>query len=255
VHHDEAYVYLRVDVGQLDWSRTRVVIGIDTYNTRLGDTRLPFAHTVSPVGLEFALALNGPDDARVLVDSPYNLYKFAPIVGSRPAVMQQIYNRPLFTALNADARYDTLWVTPNRRTIGRDGRVYEAQRIERNRLLHARQQETTLADWFSDASTGVIEVRIPWGMLHVTDPSSHQVLFGVRGTEPATTRTDGFRFVVDLQSRGDNRSLDVLPRAGTNIARPPVWTWPAWEVPRWYAERKPSFAAMREAFAAIPDAR
>jgi hypothetical protein len=201
------------------------------------------------------LALNGPDDARVLVDSPYNLYRFAPIVGSRPTVMQQVYNRPFRTRANADARYDTLWVTPNRRTVGRDGRVYDAQRIERNLLVHARQQESTLADWFSDVGTGIIEVRIPWGMLHVADPSSHQVVFGMTGNDPATARTDGFRFVVELQSKDGNASLDVLPRAGSAIVMPPTWTWPAWESPRWYSERKPSFDAMRKAFTAIPDAR
>ena len=255
VHQDEAYVYLRLDVGAVDWSAARYLIGIDTYDQRLGDRQLPFGGAASPIGLEFVLDLSGPDRSRLLVDSPYNLYRFAPIRGSRPAVVQQLYNRPFRSRANRDGRYDTLVVTPNRRTIGRDGTVYEAQRYERNLLRHARQQETTLADWYADPATGTIEVRIPWGLLHVMDPSARTVLHGMDAARmPTGIATAGFRFVVQSVPIDPAASTgDRLPWAATGFAMPPVWSWPTWEAPRWYAERKPAFAAMREAFLTIPD--
>lgn len=251
VHHDEAFVYLRLDVGAIDWSSARYLIGIDTYDRALGDTKLPVTGSRSPVGLEFVLDLRGPDDSRLLVDTPYNLYKFVPIEGAQPPAAQQVYNEPFRSRANADGRYDTLYVTPNRRTFGRDGTVFPAQRIERNLLRHARQQETTLADWFADPATNTIELRIPWGMLHLLDPSSRYALHGVRGPrEPRGRVTDGFRFVLQAYAPGTGRS-------GATAAAPPVvtplWTWPTWETPRWYAERKPLFEAMRETFARIPD--
>lgn len=249
VAQDEAYVYLRLDVGAVDWTRTRILVGIDTHDPDHGDHRFPFGAGASPTGLEFVLDLAGPDRARLLVDPPYNLYRFAPIVGSRPPVVQSVYNRPFRSLRNDDGRYDTLWVTPNRRTIGRDGRVFPAQRLERNLLRHARQQETTLADWYADAATGTIEIRLPWGMLHVTDPSSRQVLSGVNGSDPAHVTTPAFRFVVrtlDVSS-GTPLLRDALPASGAA-----EWTWPSWEEPRWHAERKPAFDAMRETFRAIP---
>lgn len=249
VAHDEAYLYLRVDVGAVDWTRTRILVGIDTHDPDRGDHRFPFGAGVSPTGLEFVLDLAGPERTRLLVDPPYNLYRFAPIVGSRPPVVQSVYNRPFRSLRNDDGRYDTLWVTPNRRTFGRDGTVFEAQRLERNLLRHAPQQETTLADWYADATTGTIEIRLPWGMLHVTDPSSRQVLSGVNGADPAHVTTDAFRFVVrTLDVSGATPLLrDALPTTGAA-----EWQWPTWEEPRWHAERKPAFAAMREAFHAIP---
>jgi tetratricopeptide (TPR) repeat protein len=247
VHADEAYVYLRLDVGRIAWDRARYLIGIDTYDARLGDHELPYGGGASSVGLEFVVDLDRPDAARVLVDSPYNLYRYPAIRGARPAATQAVYNRPFRTLANRDGRYDTLWVTPNRRTIARDGRVFEAQRIERNKLRHARQSETTLADWFADTTTGVIELRIPWGMLHVMDPSSRHVLFGTAGArDPAGRTTDGFRFVVRSLAR-DGGSGAVLPSGS-----PPTWSWATWEIPRWHAERKPLFDAMRDVFRAIP---
>lgn len=250
VTHDEAYVYLRLDVGAIDWDRTRILIGIDTHDERAGDFMMPYGGGRSPTGLEFLLDLAGPDRARLLVDSPYNLYRFEPIIGSRPLAMQSVYNRPFRSLPNDDSRFDTLWVTPNRRTIGRDGTVFDARRIERNLLLHARQQETTLADWYADPETRTIEIRLPWGLLHVTDPSSRQVLSGVNGSDPAHVTTEGFRFVVrSLDPVGASaRRRDMLPREGSAF-----WSWQTWEEPRWHAERKPAFEAMKQAFRAIPD--
>jgi hypothetical protein len=256
VTHDEAYVYLRLDVGTVDWTQTRYRIGIDTFDPRLGDVRFPGTRTRSPVGLEFVIELNGPGAARVLVDRSYSLYRFVPIRGAQPPAMQQIYARPWRHVANSDGRYDTLWVTPNRRTIGRDGTVFPAQRIERNLLRHARASETTLADWYADAGTGTIEIRLPWGMLHVLDPSSRQVLFGTSGTrDPGHRTTEGFRFVIESVDPRTGASVDRMPRgAGPDaFSAPPTWSWPAWETPRWYAERKPLFAAMQEAFAGIPE--
>lgn len=257
VHHDEAYLYLRLDVGTVDFSAARYLVGIDSYDPRLGDARLPYSGTRSPVGLEFVLDLAGPGAGRLLVDQPYALYRDMPIRGSNPLVTQSVYNRPFRTRANADGRYDSLFVTPNRRTFGRDGTVYPAQRLERNLLRHARQSETTLADWFADTATGTIELRIPWGMLHVLDPSSHQVLFGATGDRmPDGRATDGFRFVVQSVDPRDATAArgDRLPFAADGFAAPPTWRWEGWEAPRWWAERKPAFDAMRAAFGAIPDA-
>ena len=255
VHHDEAYVYLRLDVGAVDWSAAHYLIGIDTYDAALGDRVLPFTQSTSPVGLEFVVALRGRNDARVLVDSPYTLYRDVPIRGTQPVVTQAIYNRPFRTRANRDGRYDTLYVTPNRRTIGRDGTVYPAQRVERNHLLHARQDSTSLADWYADPTTRTIEIRLPWGLLHVLDPSSHQVLFGEpRRREPAGRTTTGFRFVVQSFDPRTAAVGDRLPRgAADGFAPPATWRWQGWEAPRWHVARKPLFEAMRETFARIPE--
>lgn len=258
VAHDEAYVYLRLETGAIDWTTARYLIGIDTHDARLGDGRLPYTRTRSPVGLEFVIDLRGPTDSRVLVDEPYNLYRALPIKGSKPPATQRVYNRPFRSARNADGRYDSLLVVTNRRRFGRDGTVYPAIVYERNRLLHARQQDNSLADWYADTTTGVIEIRIPWGMLHVLDPSSRLVLHGhARSGEIAGIGTDGFRFVVQsYDPREPAAHGDQLPRgaAPQTFGEVPLWRWEPWEAPRWYAELKPQYEMMRQAFGAIPNA-
>lgn len=256
VWSDEAYVYLRLDVGAIDWTTAAYLIGIDSYRSALGDLVLPYTGARSPVGLEFAVDLRGPAASRVLVDHPYNLYRMAPIRGSAPRESLQVYNTPFKTVANSAGRWDSLFVVTNRRRYGRDGTKFPAIGADRNALLFAHQDSTTLADWYADAASGVIEVRIPWGMLHVLDPSSRTVLFGsTSARDPVGVPTDGFRFVVQsYDPRSPGAGGDRLPRADDGaFAPPPLWTWPTWEAPRWHAEVKPLFGAMRSAFNAIPE--
>ena len=257
VAHDEAYVYLRLDVGRIDWAHAHYQIGIDTYRRNLGDTRFPHTGTLAPVGLEFVLDLGGPEDSQVLVDHPYNPYRAVVIPGSKPQASQLVYNPAVRIVANDLGQWDSLLVVPNRRRIGRDGKIYDAISYNRNRLLHARESENSLADWFANATTGVIEVRIPWGMLQLVDPSTRSVLFS-NTTEGnvAGAITDGFRFAVESYDPSNPRSGgDTLPRSnGANrFADIPTWSWSPWEAPEWHAEIKPLFGAMRRAFGGIPE--
>src|SRR5204862_1384182 len=112
------------------------------------------------------------------------------------------------------------------------------------------------ADLYADSLTGVIEVRMPWGMLNVLDPSSRLVLRGGNNGEVAGVETDGFRFVIQSYDPAQaSQSGDRLPRgsSATSFGEPPVWTWAKWDEPSWYAELKPQFEAMRNTFGAIPN--
>ncbi len=258
VAQDEAYVYLRLDVGRIDWARAHYQIGIDTYRPNLGDTRLPHTDSRAPIGLEFVLVLGGPEQSQVLVDHPYNPYRPVVIPASKPQATQYVYNPAVRIVANDLGQWDSLVVVPNRRRIGRDGKIYPAISYNRNRLRHARESDNSLADWFADAATGVIEVRLPWGMLQLVDPSTRSVL--IRNTTDgyvSGAATDGFRFVVESYDPASPRSGgDTLPR-GTGSSRRfadiPTWTWAPWESPQWHAEVKPLFAAMQRTFGEIPD--
>ena len=257
VAHDEAYVYLRLDVGRIDWAHAHYQIGIDTYRRNLGDTRFPRTGSPAPVGLEFVLDLGGPEDSQLLVDHPYNPYRAVLIPGSKPPATQTVYNPAVRIVANDLGQWDSLIVVPNRRRVGRDGKIYQAISYNRNRLLHARESDNSLADWFANPASGVIEVRIPWGMLQLVDPSTRSVLFS-NTTEGnvAGAITDGFRFAVESYDPSKPSSVgDNLPRGGgaARFGDIPTWTWPTWDAPQWYAEVKPLFGAMERAFAGIPD--
>ncbi len=247
VRSDEAYVYLRLDVGAIDWTRGRYLIGIDTHRSDLGGFRLPRTGDRCPVGLDFVVDLTGPATSQLLIDRPYNLYRTAPLLGSDPPRTMQVYNRPWKSVAHDDLQWDTLVVETNRVRIGRDGTVYPAITYQRNQLRHARQTEHSLADWFADPATGTIELRLGWGMLHVLDPSSHFVLRGMdAGRGPAGVTTEGFTFVVASYDPAD-------PTKGARLGcgpdlKPFAYRWEGWEAPSWHQERKPGFDSLQATF-------
>src|SRR4030095_10117086 len=117
VTSDEAYLYIRLDVDSLDadgdgdpdWGEVVYLIGIDTYDVRRGDHRLPITEkTGSPAGLEFVVLLAGKDSSRLPVATPYD-------------TQANRHQRPYASKENADGRFMEMRVETNRRRVGRDG--------------------------------------------------------------------------------------------------------------------------------------
>ncbi|HEU4403347.1 MAG TPA: tetratricopeptide repeat protein [Candidatus Polarisedimenticolia bacterium] len=270
VTSDEAYVYVRLEVEKLDadgdgapdWKQAAYLIGIDTYDVRRGDHRMPIHERVpSPAGLEFCLIFDGPATSRLLVDPPYDIETHR-------------YHRPYQSVANDDGRFMEIKVETNRRRIGRDGTLFPAQGYSRSPLLHASMDRrdpdySTLADWHAGVAGNFIEARIPWGLLNVTDPSSRRVLHDNPNDlrSIGTLETPGFHFyAVAVKPDGppgggtpiDARLADRLP-AGDGLAATglPLFTWHGWDQPTYRLEKKDSWSLVKQAFQsfrAVPEA-
>ena len=108
---------------------------------------------------------------------------------------------------------------------------------------------------------GVLELRLPWHALWVTDPSSRSVLWN----DPATPGWEaqvsgGVRvFVATAQPSGATwRLVDALPRGAVvggslAVSALPLYAWPTWDSLDHVAERrKPVFQALQAVFAEHP---
>jgi hypothetical protein len=102
-----------------------------------------------------------------------------------------------------------------------------------------------------------LEVRLPWGLLNFTDPSSRTVLLGQRaGGDFLTARTEGVRVGVVTYDKGPEPKVrGALPRLDQSgnwrASDFRTWTWDPWEEPVYYGRLKPAFAAMRDAWGSI----
>ena len=84
--------------------------------------------------------------------------------------------------------------------------------MNRGRLRYGRAAASSLVDWYLDRDAGLIEVRLAWGLLNVTDPSSRRVLRRIAPPDRfETTVTTGFRFAVAAVARGDGAARAWLP--------------------------------------------
>lgn len=220
-------------------------IAIDTYDPARGETALPppGAATIA-TGAEFLVDLAGPGNSFVTVTAPYEPYA-------------HVDSGPLASPEGGAGSFVHLTFEANRERIGRDGTRYPAVTIDRGALRYGSlDPEAGDADSRTDvavgAAAGTIEMRLPWGLLNVADPSSRRVLSQDEEHGPPldTAKTPGFRiyaFAVDPRTP-EKPPVSSLPAAGTEA---PLYAWNTWETPRYRTEPKWGLSAIRAAMHGI----
>lgn len=252
-HHDEGFLYLLLETrGPVDFSKAHYVIGLDTCNSEEGEFVLPFNLGItSPVGLKFIIHLCGIEGSRILVCRAYDKYLNAAQGEISPG-----------------RSFEGAWVvmqnkTNNRRT-SKDGKHFYPSRIfSMSSLRHGSLDAqhplfNSLADFF--VRNAVIELRIPWGLIQFTDPSSQRVLW--KKGDDAIRRTDGVRAIV-CSYKPDGKSLAAMPTGKTHNAtdmlpssteKGPVrtYTWKTWETPLYHLYMKKSAAIYQRYLKKLP---
>jgi hypothetical protein len=253
VTSDEAYLYLKLDLdpgrGPVDWSGNELWVGIDTYDAGRGSHRFPPpVEVTTPAGMEFLIRFAGKE-SRILVDRPYDHFS-------------NRNRRPYRSVPNSRGEFIDIEVFTNRDRYGRDGTYFPPQGTDRSPLRRgstdpASPDYDSLADWIESPDGDFLEARIPWGLLNVTDPSSHRVVHEETAhTGLVDTRaTEGFRFHL-LSLRRERGTLTVTSRlpASPKPARTdfPLYRWAGWETPTYHLTLKDSYRILQEALPAIP---
>ncbi len=282
---DAAYLWLLVEAPGRTPDDT-VYVGFDMVRPDAGDFRWPGAVGPRlPEGLEVVLRATG-DGVRLLADSASDPFRDVRVgqggrglegatypIAHPPAGLfrdrvEMRYNLPYYTVPNEDGRYDSMRVVVNRRRFARDSTEYLAVGYDRGVL-----PEGPGPDGFWERARGgsVLEVRIPWTLLGVTDPSSRSVLQGpgadtsgaVKGPNgrwhlkggahawpdslvgaPGTVQVDDIGLVAAVH-RADGRWQ------GGDSATAGRFTWPTWEEPEWEERRRPVADTLRRTFASL----
>lgn len=194
VEHDAAYLHVLVRMqppagGSIDWSRLDLLLAFDTIDPERGDGRLDPDGKVS-VGrrVEHVLRIHSANDAQLLVDKPFDLYGLWH--GFREP--WQLYR----TSKNDAGVFNLVRTVTNAAYEVQDpktGKWTELGKLqfqETGRFVVGNEHDNTSSMVAIDAAAGVIEVRVPWNLLHFTDPSTLQIVDddGSAGAKKVTDR-------------------------------------------------------------------
>jgi len=217
----------------------------------------------SGIGLELVLRVRG-DTARLLVDPAVRQYArrairqdlapmglrtitfAAPPPGLFTGRWEQEFNRPVLPVVREQGEFADHVVVTNRLRLARDGTEFAAAGYDRGVLRAGALPD---GDWERDAD-GAIEIRIPWLLLNIADPSSRSVLrdapgaFGTTGLGVVQVRDLGLALGVRRGARWTTLPKVAVGRYG----------WETWEQPAWQARRRPGFDAMRETWRQLEQA-
>lgn len=230
---DETYLYLDIFTdGVVDLSNSKLLIGLDTYDPLKGS--FVFNESIpikSQTGMEFLVELK-EKSGKLLVIPEYNIasYNFASVE-------------------NSQGVFETINPIINKERIIKSGEIIEEIREDGSRLNYG-EFAGSFNNWYQREST--IHLRLPWGRLNITDPTTYQVLDdnGKYNDYPGrdilkTATTDGIRITILLVD-AENKVIDQLPNKLEEKIQP--FLWPTWGEPRYHERLKESYYLLKEYF-------
>jgi tetratricopeptide (TPR) repeat protein len=257
---DESFLYLAVELprGRFPWETLGLQLAIDTYQPSVGQHLLPKSRIGSEIGFEFLVDLESPAAATIRAIPEYNRHdsRIDPATGDD---FGRFSRRPVITRDRDDGVFDSLFVITNRARFGRDGTFFPAQGYNRGRLRYGTETTSTLADWYLDEREGLLQLRIPWDLLNVTDPSTRTLLVDSSTTGDFGTRMaeDFHAGVLVYRKKEPHQVAEALPALVDRIwsarsFRP--WRWTGWTEPRSHARLKPVYDSLKQLWGAGPSA-
>ncbi|MBO2944589.1 family 2 glycosyl transferase [Paenibacillus sp. F411] len=235
VRSDEAYMYFRVEAENYNFEQDTLLLPMDTIsgqgNDGMKDMKVSFSEAA-----DFVLQIQGPDNSRLLVDAYYDNYYFRYAVLTDLLERQAEYHtknsglfNPIFLALNKQIKIPT------------SGEVIPFTGYETGKLLYGisnpeHPEYNSLSDFYYQ--DGQLEIRIPWQLLNVMDPSRKMIMddMHARGTI-ASLKTDSFH--IGIMQPDENAPSNVP------MSR---YTWEDWERPSYHERLKPSYYILQEGF-------
>jgi len=251
---DEGYLYLRIAVECLDcmngkhdgathFDRAAYAVAINTLPGQAGVQALPFGDSSLTSGANFMLYLGDPAQSRLLVAANYNPFQLASR-SDYPSEAQLIYRRGFAAELAKTGAFS----------------AYPAATGPSPSFLHyacgdpASKDYSSSAEWYADIKHNTILVRIPWGKLLVTDPSSLRVFSGYSQSEgvQAMVSPGVSLSVFALNTNGSNDLTRMTveasaPGASGGSLQPQTFAWEPWDrvAPESYF-KKSYYATQRE---------
>lgn len=235
---DAEYFYMKLKSDKFDLSKEKVYIAIDTYDKKKGSHKLPYFDKNFDRGYEFLLGIHSKDSAEILVDESYSVYSdiyadFVPVYASKE---------------NNSGKFVRQILLSNREREFLTGEKVDRKVYDRSSLIHGNssQAEYSNSNLFIDEQSGIIEIRLPWQLLNVSDPSSVQVLNDIEGTpEIESIKTDGFNILTYFVDAGGSSA------AFNSSDGDDEYSWKGWDKPGYKMREKQTYQAFKELFAGL----
>lgn len=245
---DYAYFYLRLDTekGPIDWASRHYWVALNSLPGESGARQLPEIGVRLAPGANFLVQLTGPSSSRILIAQNYNPNHYIQLAGTGGET--RLWRKRGMTVKLEDAvPFEEIIVEVNQPRYARDGREFPALDYNRSPMTfgsadRAHAQFTSHALWKADTQQGMIELRIPWGLLLMADPSHLQAFAGTDAEAyttspgawlPKSQTTRGINiavFALRPQKAGSPVVTSSLPEGaeGKELDSVAIYTWERW---------------------------
>ena len=248
---DAEYLYYRLDFAKpLDWGKYGTYLFIDTIPGQ-GQKKITVNRDVevnTDFGVDFVIELQGPGHSRILVDSHYDPFYFQ---YGKTLKMIPVENYP---EKNNNGIFHPIRLALNKEmTLPADGRRLPFQSYETGELKYGTgdpqdEKFDSLTDISISEDKRTAEIRIPWQLLNVKDPSTKEVMGNLYGKGLSGSEwIDGIRFAA-VMSKEDGIDSSLPKSHNGKLENSIFYEWQEWEKPQFYERLKRSYFIMKEAY-------
>ena len=239
VKSDEKYFYMMADTKNFNFEKDTIIIPIDTTdgqgNVRDISSKLNFSRPA-----DFTIRINGANNSRVLIDSYYDSFQY--LYGE----LLQMVPKKLSHKQKGSGVFDPIYLCLSAKLIlPQDKTVVPFMKYETGVLQYGNSNPNhkdynSLSDFCE--KDGKVEIRIPWQLLNVMDPSTKSVMNDFHQTKDFSGHeVEGLYLGAGIISK--IKTDEVI---GMNF-----YSWEDWEAPTFHERLKPSYYIMQKAFERI----
>ncbi|CDF59253.1 hypothetical protein [Thermobrachium celere] len=238
VNYDEGYVYFKLKVKDFNIDKDTLYISIDIKenqgNTKFIDEGLIFERPV-----DFVIKIRGKEDSRIMVDAYYDHFYYEYSKRLKMDKENTSYE------IKDSGIFNNIYLCLNRPFILPEDKIeLPLQKYETGKLMFGvsnpnREDFNSLADYYIKGD--VVEIRIPWQLLNVMDPSTKMImddLYLNNGIKPI--KTEGF-YVGAILKKHDEVIYTSMKQ----------YIWNSWDMPKYHERLKKSYYILKEAFKSI----
>ncbi len=233
--HDETFLYLDIILdNKFNFDKNNLLLGIDTYDREKGEFRYDEDISLkAPTGIEFLLKIEDKENAGIYAVPSYN-----------------IGNLQFASKKSNNGIFETINPIINKERITKNGHLINEIRQDGSKLNYG-ELFGSHNNW--NIEDNIIHIRLPWGKLNITDPSSALVLndngkfndYPLRD-EFKTVKTEGI-LLSGIITDFNKNITDIFP-GNANIKKPPIYIWETWEIPEYQERLKKSYEIIKKYF-------
>lgn len=235
---DERYLYIMLDAGNYDFEKDTLLIPINTIADQ-GNLKAAQYNAEFDTAADFLIYINGKDNSHIYVDRYYDAFNYYFLESKKLSDIKAeenagVKNSGMFDIMRLCYGYN-LTVKGTNQVV--PDKAYETGKLRYGNGNPKAQEYKSLSDFYF--KNGKLEIRIPWQLLNVMDPSGKQQISDFRKTQvisPQAYQSFDFGFAY----RTGTESLKITLGGS--------YEYNGWNTPTWHERLKPAYYELQNYF-------
>ena len=238
IKSDERYLYIMLDAGNYDFEKDTLLIPINTIADQ-GNLKAAQYNAEFDTAADFLIFINGKDNSHIYVDRYYDAFNYYFLESKKLSDIKAeenagVKNSGMFDIMRLCYGYN-LTVKGTNQVV--PDKAYETGKLRYGNGNPKAQEYKSLSDFYF--KNGKLEIRIPWQLLNVMDPSGKQQISDFRKTQvisPQAYQSLDFGFAY----RTGTESLKITLGGS--------YEYNGWNTPTWHERLKPAYYELQNYF-------